>query len=820
MSKRIILSIFLAIFTSLCYAQEVYFQGQNEYKSALTYGEVYKDGKIHQTFKNSRDPYPLEPGNRTIYREQYFYKGMLITPFVTSDTLYVYGIDTSMKIAKTYKVYIGADSLGTRFTQAYTYHNFVILESTNGGKRNYGAVSVINFETGSVKRIYDYESNKNCRKYVVEGAFITLPSLLYNIESDSSTLGSYALTGEKSSGNMFHGVTYPNVNAGYVNKACYDSFSVLEYGRNGNINYKRVGSEDCEGFLSGNFPRPMIAAFDDRFVVFEKGVYYFYKATCGASGTWHSERYAITTSQWVNLTRTPIVVPYDSSHFYLYQFRDREASFWSYEKGLIRSYKFPQATDAGIIDLLAPIGHRDTLVQANQVARSLLLVDTTNKKVVPKGMQNTWPENDPIQLLFYPDIKLIVSVNSLNSCLFYEFNNDSMNTFGSGINGIALGRDGGSFKYVQNNEITNYSLSALTSTSTGKNANFPFSNLVDIYITPEGNGYLLFDAGGDNNFGGILKFIASQDAFEIITHFKGGFEVEQAMRLSVRDSSIIISAKKGGGLNSGGSVWTVNLQNKALTKVYYTSASSASVHGNAIKLDSLIYFVSKKPVSGHANTDFVLHQVNLCSQEAKDIPLDYVTLNRTLRSFQTVLKEECKDPSGLKVSSITSTTVQIDWTAVTNAITYNLRYKPISGAIWSTDTTSTNSINLSALQGSTTYTYEVRSGCSSELSDWTKGSNFTTDKTSSLIKTEATYNLTIKPNPNRGSFEIEGYTTWSKDFTLKVLDLRGSVIYSEQFKPGIGEFKRVINLERPKSGIYYLQIANDHGISNRKIIIL
>jgi hypothetical protein len=820
MSKRIILSIFLAIFTSLCYAQEVYFQGQNEYKSAITYGEVYKDGKIHQTFKNSRDPYPLEPGNRTIYREQYFYKGMLITPFVTSDSLYVYEIDTSMKIAKTYKVYIGADSLGTRFTQAYTYHNFVILESTNGGKRNYGAVSVINFETGSVKRIYDYESNKNYRKYVVEGAFITLPSLLYNIESDSSTLGSYALTGEKSSGNMFHGVTYPNVNAGYVNKACYDSFSVLEYGRNGNINYKRVGSEDCEGFLSGNFPRPMIAAFDDRFVVFEKGVYYFYKATCGASGTWHSERYAITTSQWVNLTRTPIVVPYDSSHFYLYQFRDREASFWSYEKGLIRSYKFPETMNAGTIDLLAPIGQRDTLVQANVSRNSLVLVDTTNKQVVPKGTQSTWPEKDPIQLLFYPDIKLIVSVNSLGRCMFYEYNNNSVNIFGSGIDGIALGRYGGNFKYVRNNEITNYSLSTLTSTSTGKKANFPFSSLVDIHITQKGESYLLFDAGGDDNFGGILRFIASKDSFEVITQFKGGFEVERAMRLSVSDSTISITAKSGGGLNSGGSVWTLSLTNKALTKIYYTPGSSAEVHGNAIKLDSLLYYVSKKPVIGHYNSDFVLHQANLYSQVAKEIPLDYITLNRTLRSFQSVYKEECKDPSGLKVSSITPSTVQIDWTTVTNAIKYYVKYKPIGGGTWSTDSTSTNSINLSALQDSTTYTYEVRSRCSSELSDWTKGGNFTTDKTSSVNKFEATYNLIIKPNPNRGSFEIEGHATWSKGFTLKVLDLRGKVVYSEHDRSVVGEFKRVINLERPISGIYYLQIANDRGISNRKIIIL
>jgi hypothetical protein len=495
-------------------------------------------------------------------------------------------------------------------------------------------------------------------------------------------------------------------------------------------------------------------------------------------------------------------------------------NFWSYKNGRIKSFQFPARKNTGIVDLLAPIGQRDTLVQANVVKNSLVLVDTMNKQVVPKGVQPRWPEKDPSQLLFYPDIKLIVSVNSLSRCSFYEFNNDSINTFGSGINGIALGRDGGNFKYVQNNEITNYSLSALTSTSTGEKANFPFSNLVDIYITPKGNGYLLFDAGGDDNFGGILKFIASQDAFEVITHFKGGFQIEQAMRLSVKDSTISISAKKGGGINSGGSVWALNLPDKSLKKLFYTSASSAAVHGNAIKLDSLVYFVSKKPVPGHSNTDFTLHQVNMYSQVNKKILLDYITLNRTLRSFQTVLKEECEDPSGLKVSSITSSTVQIDWTAVPNAIKYHVRYKPISGATWSNDTTATNSINLSSLQDSTTYTYEVRSGCSSELSNWTKGSNFTTAKTSSINKTEATYILTIKPNPSRGSFEIEGHATWSTDFTLMVLDLGGRVIYSEKFRPGIGEFNKVINLDRPTSGIYYLQIVNNHGISNRKIMIL
>lgn len=577
---------------------------------------------------------------------------MLITPFVTFDTLYVYGIDTSMKLSKTFKVYIGDDSLGTRFNQAYTYKNFVIIESTNGGSRNYGAVSVINFETGSVKRIYDYESNKNYRRYVVEGEFITLPTHLYHIETDSSTLGSYALTGERSSGDMFHGVSYPNVNAGYVNKACYDSFSVLEYGKTGNKNYKRVGNQDCQGWLTSNFPRPMIAAFANRFIVYENGTYYFYKASCGDPGTWHSDHYTITTPQGVNLSGTPIVVPYDSAHFYLYQFRNREASFWSYEKGLIRSYKFPEIKNIGTIDLLAPIGQRDTLVQTNQVSRSVLLVDTTNKQLLPKGYQNTWPEIDALQLLFYPDIKLIVSVNNLYNFKLYEFSNDSINTFGSGINGLALGRDGGNFKYIKNNEVINYSLSALTSTSTGKNANYPFSNLVDIYITPDGNSYLLFDAGGDNNFGGVLKFIASQDSFEVVTHFKGGFQVEQAIRLSVTDSTISISANKGGGLNSGGSVWTLNLMSKVLTKIFYTPSSSATVHGNTIKLGSLLYFVSKKPVVGHYNTDFVLHEINLSNQAEKEIPLDYVTLNRTLRSF---LGKDCEpiindQPSDTNVS--------------------------------------------------------------------------------------------------------------------------------------------------------------------------
>lgn len=85
----------------------------------------------------------------------------------------------------------------------------------------------------------------------------------------------------------------------------------------------------------------------------------------------------------------------------------------------------------------------------------------------------------------------------------------------------------------------------------------------------------------------------------------------------------------------------------------------------------------------------------------------------------------CNVPSGLIANSISSTSVTLNWTP-TGAISYNVRYKPVSSSSWITTSSTSNTFNLPGLTPSTNYEFQVASVCSSTLSSAFSGSaNFT-----------------------------------------------------------------------------------------------
>ena len=86
----------------------------------------------------------------------------------------------------------------------------------------------------------------------------------------------------------------------------------------------------------------------------------------------------------------------------------------------------------------------------------------------------------------------------------------------------------------------------------------------------------------------------------------------------------------------------------------------------------------------------------------------------------------CATPSGLAVSSITSNSAIINWTAVTGATSYNIQYKTAANAAFTTLTSTTNTINLSGLTANTIYTYQIQTVCSGGVSAFSTSNTFTT----------------------------------------------------------------------------------------------
>lgn len=88
----------------------------------------------------------------------------------------------------------------------------------------------------------------------------------------------------------------------------------------------------------------------------------------------------------------------------------------------------------------------------------------------------------------------------------------------------------------------------------------------------------------------------------------------------------------------------------------------------------------------------------------------------------------CNVPAGLAVGSITTTTAQASWQSVSNAVSYVVQYKPVSGSVWSSQTVlAPNTLSsLSGLTNCITYEVQVQAVCAGQPGSFSALQNFNT----------------------------------------------------------------------------------------------
>lgn len=87
----------------------------------------------------------------------------------------------------------------------------------------------------------------------------------------------------------------------------------------------------------------------------------------------------------------------------------------------------------------------------------------------------------------------------------------------------------------------------------------------------------------------------------------------------------------------------------------------------------------------------------------------------------------CAATSGLQVTSITQTSANTSWTAISGSIGYNVRYKPTSGSTWITVSSATNSLAITGLIAGTAYEVQVQNNCGGLLfGAWSSSLQFAT----------------------------------------------------------------------------------------------
>jgi len=80
-------------------------------------------------------------------------------------------------------------------------------------------------------------------------------------------------------------------------------------------------------------------------------------------------------------------------------------------------------------------------------------------------------------------------------------------------------------------------------------------------------------------------------------------------------------------------------------------------------------------------------------------------------------------------------------------------------------------------------------------------------------------NLAIYPNPSRDIFNITFTSEQVQDLNIRVLNLIGEEIISDNLEQFIGEYTKQINLSDKAKGIYFLEIETNEEVINNKLIL-
>ena len=75
------------------------------------------------------------------------------------------------------------------------------------------------------------------------------------------------------------------------------------------------------------------------------------------------------------------------------------------------------------------------------------------------------------------------------------------------------------------------------------------------------------------------------------------------------------------------------------------------------------------------------------------------------------------------------------------------------------------------------------------------------------------------PNPNKGAFSLDYFGDKTENLTLTIVDVKGSVIYTEIWKVNSGYNQRSLDLNHLSKGIYFVKINSNSGSVNIKALI-
>lgn len=178
----------------------------------------------------------------------------------------------------------------------------------------------------------------------------------------------------------------------------------------------------------------------------------------------------------------------------------------------------------------------------------------------------------------------------------------------------------------------------------------------------------------------------------------------------------------------------------------------------------------------------------------------------------------CTSPTILSTSLITNSKATCNWNDIPGASQYQIAYKKLTAATWTTINTTSNYYQLTGLSSLTAYQWKVKAECPSGWKSYTSIIDFITlPLREEGVNVQSTENISIYPNPVTDHISVL-INVPSAIYEVKITDITGRMV-KQADAPVAGNSSIQINLEDVAAGVYFITVSAEGIIYETKKFI-
>jgi hypothetical protein len=205
-----------------------------------------------------------------------------------------------------------------------------------------------------------------------------------------------------------------------------------------------------------------------------------------------------------------------------------------------------------------------------------------------------------------------------------------------------------------------------------------------------------------------------------------------------------------------------------------------------------------------------------------------VSLWSAIQNFTTA--DECQGVINFAVTSPTTTKASFTWGATAAYSFARIKLRPdTTGGVWTTAGGfgvfyPALSKDKNGLAPGQTYRASARTWCDPtggtyRSAGWTSPIFWTQPNAIRIEGGSAINNLDVYPNPSRDIFNVSFTSEDAQDLEIRIINVIGEVIISEDLQQFIGEYTKQVDLATYTKGVYFLEITTNNGVVNKKLIL-